>query len=120
MPKHHQYLMILYYAACNMAMVIYGDIVPYSNIEQVAGLMIMVFIKFFTSFIYAEFENYNSSINSSYTNHIQKLSAISNWMRLNQMPKRLINRVMKYEDLLWKTFKGNEVKSILEDLPETL
>ena len=53
-----------------MAMVIYGDIVPYSNIEQVAGLMIMVFIKFFTSFIYAEFENYNSSINSSYTNHI--------------------------------------------------
>ena len=41
-------------------------------------------------------------------------------MRLHKMPKKLINRVMKYEDLLWKTFKGNEVKAILGDLPQTL
>jgi hypothetical protein len=41
-------------------------------------------------------------------------------MNLKAMPKELINRVMKYEDLIWKKFKGNNMQTILHDLPETL
>lgn len=59
-------------------------------------------------------------MHASYTDHVLKLSDIVGWMKLHRMPKDLMNRVLKYEDLLWKTFKGNNVESILKHLPETL
>jgi len=94
--------------------------VPYAWTEQIFAVLVLMLIKFFNSFFYAEAENFNSSINSSYANHTSKLSSIANYMKMHKMPKVLINRVMKYEDLLWKTFKGNELQTILNDLPQTL
>jgi len=111
---------MLYVALCNTGAVLYGDAVPYAFLEQIAGLFILMSAKFFQSFLYAEAESFNSSLNQQYSNYIQKLSAISSWMSFNRMPPQLTRRVLKYEDILWKTFKGNELSEIVSDLPWTL
>lgn len=41
-------------------------------------------------------------------------------MKLKKMPNNIINRIVRYEDLIWKKFKGNDVSTIIKDLPQTL
>ena len=98
----------------------HGDMIPYGHIEESLGLLVLLLQKFLMSFILAQAEHYTASRNLQYSTHIKRMNEIAEWMSLKQMPKELINRVMKYEDLIWKTFKGNSVQTILHDLPETL
>lgn len=58
-----------------------------------------------------------ASINLSYATHVKKMTEITEWMHLKKMPKEIITRVIQYEDLIWKKFRGNDVSTILNDLP---
>jgi len=58
MPPATAYLHMLYLGFGTMASDLYGDIVPYTFLEQLVAVGIFMFAKFYLAFFYAEMENY--------------------------------------------------------------
>ena len=42
------------------------------------------------------------------------------WMRHIKLPEHLRNRVIKYNDFTWNTYKGLDQNEILQDLPASI
>jgi hypothetical protein len=100
------YVQFVYLSSGTMGAVMYGDIIPFAFSEQVFTFFAMFTARIFLAFLFAEAASFLSSIHSSYSNHVLKLNRITKWMRLNNFPKPLIERVVKYYDMIWKHFKG--------------
>ena len=74
MPIHEQYLHMLYFGTCYMTQIVHGDMIPYGHIEETLGIVVLVFQKFFMSFILAQAEHFTASVHLQYMNHISKMN----------------------------------------------
>ena len=45
---------------------------------------------------------------------------LNKWMEHIRLPKKIIDRVIKYQECLWTKFKGNHDNEILNEIPETI
>jgi len=52
--------------------------------------------------------------------HVHRLRSVKRWAIVNKIPEALARRIVKYYDILWKKFRGNDFKSIVNELPGTL
>jgi len=114
MPKYAQFF---YFGFCTASSIVYGDIVPYTFLEQLLVLLGTFAARVFLAFLFAETTSYVSSIHQSYSQHVQKISNTVTWMKHWNFPKVLISRVSKYYELQWANFKGIDEESIVNDLP---
>lgn len=120
MTPFEQYVQFLYLSSGTMGAVMYGDIIPFALSEQLYSFIAMFSARIFLAFLFAEAASFLSQIHSSYSNHVMKLNKITKWMRLNNFPRPLIERVTRYYDMIWKHFKGIDEQSILKDMPESM
>lgn len=120
LPPFDLYVQFVYLSSGTMGAVMYGDIIPFAFSEQLFTFVAMFTARIFLAFLFAEAASFLSSIHSSYSNHVLKLNRITKWMRLNNFPVQLVDRVVKYYDMLWNHFKGIDEQSILRDLPESM
>jgi len=62
--------------------------------------------RIFLAFVFAEAANYLSQLHVNKSVHNQKIKRIETWMKNNNFPGTLIERVNDYHAMLWEDFKG--------------
>ena len=67
-----------------------------------------------------EVQSSNSRTNQGYIEYIKKINDIKSWLSMHKIPKEMANRVIRYNDVVWKKFKGADFTTILADLPQNL
>lgn len=103
-----------------MGAVMYGDIIPFTISEQLFDFIAMFTCRMFLAFLFAEGASYLSSVHKSASQHTKKVAQIMDWSDLNQLPKTLKIRIVRFYDILWKNFRGVRQQQILGDLPVSL
>lgn len=98
----------------------YGDIIPFAMSEQLFDFVAMFTCRMFLAFLFAEAASYLSSVHKSASQHTKKLQRIETWSTLNQLPRNLTARIVRFYEILWKNFRGVRQQHILRDLPESL
>ena len=120
MSEIELYWQFLYLSSCTMGAVMYGDIVPYTLSEQLFTFVAMLTARIYLAFVFAEAANYLSQLHVNKSMHNQKTKRIQTWMKQNNFPGKLIERVNDYHSILWDDLQGINEQEILKDLPESL
>lgn len=106
MSKFQLYIQFIYLSSCTMGAVMYGDIIPFAMSEQLFDFVAMFTCRMFLAFLFAEGASYLSSVHKSASQHTKKVKQIKVWSDLNQLPKSLKLRIIRFYDILWKNFRG--------------
>ena len=76
--------------------------------------------RIYLAFVFAEAANYLSQLHVNKSVHNQRTKRVHQWMKQNNFPGRLVERVDEYHQMLWDDFQGINEHQILSDLPESL
>lgn len=98
----------------------YGDIIPFTLVEQIYSIIAIFVGKVFLSFLFAEISSYIAQMHSTYSNHIALRKRVIRWTNKNNIQRVIKARVKSYYDILWQKFKGIDEQGMLKDLPESL
>lgn len=98
----------------------YGDIIPFTLYEQLFTFVAMFSARIYLAFVFAEAANYLSQLHINKSMHNQKTKRIETWMKQNNFPAPLVDRVNDFHAMLWDDMQGINEQEILKDLPESL
>ena len=93
---------------------------PLTPLEQIYASFVTLVSKTYLAFLYAEVSNLISSFYSAYIEHVSKTSLIVDWLKYNNCDYKIIERVVKYRNILWHKCKGIDDQGLLTSMPETL
>jgi hypothetical protein len=115
-----EYSKAFYWAMTTLTTVGYGDIsaakIPqmyYAGLVQILGVGVFGFILSNVASILAR-------LDAAREHHIDNLDKVETFLKSNQIPKELRQKVRGYYHYLWTTHRGYTNKSMLSDLPDKI
>ena len=103
-----------------MSASIYGDVIPYTPLEQFYTSIITLLSRLFLAFLYGEISSFMSSYYKVYIDHVNKTALMVEWLKYNNCGHELVNRTKKYREILWQKCKGIDDQLLIMDMPESL
>ncbi|XP_071851243.1 uncharacterized protein [Apostichopus japonicus] len=119
-PIITQYFISLYWAAATGASVGYGDIVAKTQLEMVLALSAMIFGIVFFGYVIASVAASLANADAQRARYQEKLTAIGQYLKDNQVEKGLAQRVLDYYNYMWLRTKGVDTDSLFDGLPLSL
>ncbi len=114
------YINCLYLGISIMGSNISGDVLPLTPSEQIYATFVTLVSKLNLAFLFGEVANLISGFYSAYIEHLNRTRLIVDWLKYNSCDQRLIDRVVKYRNILWHKCKGIDDQGLVTELPESL
>ncbi len=114
------YVRAVYWTITTLTTVGYGDITAVTKAQMIyASVTMLAGIGFF-GYVLGNLASLLVRLDAAREAHLEILSRVDSFMRLNAVPAPLRSRVRGYYRYVWKSHQGQDVSAILEDLPPTL
>ncbi|XP_022094111.1 uncharacterized protein LOC110981133 isoform X3 [Acanthaster planci] len=116
----YQYVVSLYWASATGASVGYGDIHAKNVSEMVLALLSMICGIVFFGYVIASVAASLANADSQRARYQEKLTAIQNYLKEQQINRSLEQRVVNYYNYIWLRTKGVDPNSLFDGLPLSL
>ncbi|XP_071795542.1 uncharacterized protein [Asterias amurensis] len=116
-PLASQYIVSLYWASATGASVGYGDIHAKNVPEMVLALLSMIFGIVFFGYVIASVAASLANADSQRARYQEKLTAIQDYLKDQQINRALEQRVVTYYNYMWLRTKGVDPNSLFDGLP---
>lgn len=117
-----RYLQSVYWTVTTMTTIGYGDITP--DKQQAEDLLFTMLIMIIGAgafgFIIGNIATIMSNLDFARNQYLDKMQRINTFMRYNEIPRSLRERVHGYYSYLWQTRRGFDESSVLTELPPAL
>ncbi|KAJ3383703.1 Kinesin-like protein kif27 [Lobulomyces angularis] len=113
------YVLCIYWTVTTMSTTGYGDIHATNDAERIVALLSMLTGMFFLVYVSGTIASTLSNRDSARVTFKQRLTAITNYMKVRNMDASIQQRVIEYYEFVWKRSKGVDVQNVFSDLPTT-
>jgi hypothetical protein len=115
-----QYLRSVYWTITTMTTVGYGDITPSRSVEYILTMIVMLLGASMYAFIIGQIASLLSKLDSVKASHLNRVEAVTQYLRQRNVPNDLKSRVKNYYDYMWERRRGLHEEAFLKDLPVPL
>lgn len=114
-----QYLRSLYWAVTTMTTVGYGDITPGRPIEYILAIIVMLMGASIYAFIIGNIASLFSNFDSAKTAHQNRIDAITQYLRYQNISPTILAKVIDYYDYVWARHRDMGTKQLFQDIPDS-
>ncbi|HMB01277.1 MAG TPA: ion transporter [Spirochaetota bacterium] len=118
--KSAVYTHSIYWCITTLTTVGYGDITPQNNLERIYTMMVMILGVGIYGYVIGNISSLLANIDVAKAGFLKKMEDISSFLNYKNVPLRLQEKVRNYYNYLWESKMGQNEKSMLADLPESL
>ena len=114
-----QYIDAIYWTVTTLTTVGYGDITPMTTDQKLYTIFVMLLGVAFYAYVIGNIATILSNINYAKAKFINKVDSISAFLKYNQVPKALQNKIKSYYQYVWSNKLILNETDIFSDLPES-
>lgn len=114
------YLEAFYWTVTTLSTIGYGDITPDNPIEFIYVILIMLMGAALYGFIIGNIASIIANIDVAKSQFQKKMDNLNTFFKYRNIPIKLQNHIYEYYDYLWRSRRGYDESSLLQDLPKAL
>jgi voltage-gated potassium channel Kch len=115
----NQYVDAIYWTVTTLTTVGYGDITASTIEQKLYTIFVMLLGVAFYAYVIGNIATILSNINFAKATFINKVDSISAFLKYNQVPKSLQNKIKAYYQYVWSNKLVLNESDLLSDLPES-
>lgn len=114
------YIRSFYWTITTMTTVGYGDITPGLDAEYLFAAAVMLVGASFYAYVIGNLASVLAQFNAQKAAYQERVRVVSTYLRNQQVPGELIDRVQGYYDSRWQRYRHFDEQNLLSDLPGAL